>query len=123
MPAAVRFERYGERRRAQGGRRPPSRPRPGAGDRAGQGRLAISLGIASRRIDTIVDWAAAGRYGTKSDGNMVGARAEVLAELAGLIDAGRLEVPIAGTYPLAQVREAFRDLERRHTLGKIVLIP
>jgi NADPH:quinone reductase-like Zn-dependent oxidoreductase len=90
---------------------------------AGYVDLAISLGIAPERIDTIVDWAAAGRYGTKSDGNMVGARAEVLAELAGLIDAGRLEVPIAGTYPLAQVREAFRDLERRHTLGKIVLIP
>jgi NADPH:quinone reductase-like Zn-dependent oxidoreductase len=54
---------------------------------------------------------------------MVGARPEVLAELAGLIEAGRLEVPIAGTYPLADVREAYRELERRHTLGKIVLIP
>jgi NADPH:quinone reductase-like Zn-dependent oxidoreductase len=85
--------------------------------------LAISLGIAPERIDTIADWAAAGRYGAKTDGNMVGARAEVLAELAGLIDGGRLEVPIARTYPLAEVREAYRELERRHTLGKIVLIP
>jgi NADPH:quinone reductase-like Zn-dependent oxidoreductase len=85
--------------------------------------LAISLGIVPERIDTIADWAAAGRYGTKTDGNMVGARAEVLAELAGLIDGGRLEVPIARTYPLAEVREAYRELERRHTLGKIVLIP
>lgn len=85
--------------------------------------LAVSLGIAPERIDTIVDWAAAQRHGTKTDGNMVGARAEVLTELAGLIDAGRLELPIARTYPLAQVREAFRELERRHTLGKIVLIP
>jgi NADPH:quinone reductase-like Zn-dependent oxidoreductase len=85
--------------------------------------LAISLGVVPERIDTIVDWAAAGRYGVKTDGNMVGARPEVLAELAGLIEAGRLEVPIAGTYPLADVREAYRELERRHTLGKIVLIP
>jgi NADPH:quinone reductase-like Zn-dependent oxidoreductase len=85
--------------------------------------LAISLGVVPERIDTIVDWAAAGRYGVKTDGNMVGARPEVLAELAGLIEAGRLEVPIAGTYPLAEVREAYRELERRHTLGKIVLIP
>ena len=85
--------------------------------------LAISLGIAPERIDTIADWAAAGRYGAKTDGNMVGARAEVLAQLAGLIEAGRLEVPIARTYPLADVREAYRELERRHTLGKIVLIP
>jgi NADPH:quinone reductase-like Zn-dependent oxidoreductase len=85
--------------------------------------LAISLGVVPERIDTIADLAAAQRHGVKTDGNMVGARAEVLAELAGLIDAGRLEVPIARTYPLAEVREAYRELERRHTLGKIVLIP
>ncbi len=54
---------------------------------------------------------------------MAGARAEVLAELATLIAAGDLDVPIAARYPLAEVREAYRDLERRHTLGKIVLIP
>ena len=82
--------------------------------------LAISPGIAPERIDTIADWAAAGRYGAKTDGNMVGARAEVLAELAGLIDSGRLEVP---TYPLAEVQDAYRRLEQRHTLGKIVLGP
>jgi NADPH:quinone reductase-like Zn-dependent oxidoreductase len=85
--------------------------------------LAISLGVVPERIDTIADWPAAQRYGVKTDGNMVGARGEVLAELAGLIDAGRLDVPIARTYPLADVREAYRELEQRHTLGKIVLIP
>jgi NADPH:quinone reductase-like Zn-dependent oxidoreductase len=85
--------------------------------------LAISLGVVPERIDTIADWPAAQRYGVKTDGNMVGARAEVLAELAGLIDAGRLDVPITRTYPLADVREAYRELEQRHTLGKIVLIP
>jgi NADPH:quinone reductase-like Zn-dependent oxidoreductase len=85
--------------------------------------LAISLGIAPERIDTIVDWAAAQRHGARTDGNLAGARAEVLAELAGLVDSGRLDVPIARTYPLAEVREAFRELEQRHTLGKIVLVP
>jgi NADPH:quinone reductase-like Zn-dependent oxidoreductase len=39
------------------------------------------------------------------------------------IAAGRLEVPIAATYPLEQVREAYTELERRHTRGKIVLVP
>jgi NADPH:quinone reductase-like Zn-dependent oxidoreductase len=47
----------------------------------------------------------------------------VLAELAGLIADGHLEVPIANVYPLAQVREAYTELERRHTHGKIVLRP
>jgi NADPH2:quinone reductase len=39
------------------------------------------------------------------------------------VAAGRLDVPIAATYPLTEVREAFTELERRHTLGKIVLVP
>jgi NADPH:quinone reductase-like Zn-dependent oxidoreductase len=85
--------------------------------------LAVSLGIAPERIDTIMDWDAAQRHGVKTDGNTAGARSEVLAELAGLIAAGRLEVPIARTFPLAEVRDAYRVLEQRHTLGKIVLIP
>jgi NADPH:quinone reductase-like Zn-dependent oxidoreductase len=85
--------------------------------------LAVALGVAPDRIDTIVDWAAARQHGVKTDGNIAGARPEVLTELAGLIESGRLDVPIARTYPLAEVREAFRELERRHTLGKIVLIP
>jgi len=40
-----------------------------------------------------------------------------------LIADGHLEVPIATVYPLAQVREAYTELERRHTRGKIVLRP
>ena len=47
----------------------------------------------------------------------------VLAELAGLIAAGQLEVPIAATFPLAQVQDAYRELGEGHTLGKIVLLP
>ena len=31
--------------------------------------------------------------------------------------------PIANTYPLEQVRDAYRELEQRHTLGRIVLHP
>jgi NADPH:quinone reductase-like Zn-dependent oxidoreductase len=32
-------------------------------------------------------------------------------------------VPIARTYPLEQVRDAYRELEGHHTQGKIVLRP
>jgi NADPH:quinone reductase-like Zn-dependent oxidoreductase len=85
--------------------------------------MAVGLGVAPERIDTIADLPAAQRHGTRTDGNMAGARAEVMAELAGLIDAGELDVPIAATYPLAEVRDAYRELEQRHTLGKIVLLP
>jgi Zinc-binding dehydrogenase len=34
-----------------------------------------------------------------------------------------VEVPIANVYPLAQVGEAYTQLERRHTRGKIILRP
>ena len=84
-------------------------------------RLAIDLGVAPQRIDTIINFADAARYGVKTDGNSAAATAGVLAELLDLIDRGELEVPIAAAYPLADVRDAFRDLERRRTRGKIVL--
>lgn len=45
----------------------------------------------------------------------------MLSKLAEMIAAGSLVLPVAKTYPLAEVRKAFLDLERRHTLGKIVL--
>jgi NADPH:quinone reductase-like Zn-dependent oxidoreductase len=61
--------------------------------------------------------------GTKSDGSAAAANAGVLAELASLLAEGHLEIPIAKTYPLTEVREAYQDLEQRHTLGKIVLEP
>ena len=85
--------------------------------------LAVGLGVAPERIDTILDWDAAERHGTRTDGNMAGARPEVLAELADRIAAGHLELPIAATYRLEDVRDAYRELEQRHTLGKIVLVP
>jgi len=85
--------------------------------------LALELGAAPERIDTIADFTAKEKYGVKVDGNAVGGNARVLAELAGLIDQGRLEVPIAGTYPLAKVQDAYRELAQGHTHGKIVLEP
>jgi NADPH:quinone reductase-like Zn-dependent oxidoreductase len=85
--------------------------------------LALQLGVATDRIDTIIDFEAAKKYKVKTDGNSAGAKAEVLAELASLVDKGRLEIPIAGVYPLDQVRKAYEELEKRHTHGKIVLVP
>jgi NADPH:quinone reductase-like Zn-dependent oxidoreductase len=85
--------------------------------------LALELGVAPDRIDTIVDMATAAERGVKAEGNAAGASAEVLSELAGLIAAGELELPIANVYPLSQVREAFTELEAGHVHGKIVLAP
>jgi NADPH:quinone reductase-like Zn-dependent oxidoreductase len=86
-------------------------------------QLALDLGVEPARIDTIVDFGAVARHGVKAEGNAAAADARVLAELAALIADGRLEVPIAGTYPLSEVRAAYEQLETGHTRGKIVLLP
>lgn len=85
--------------------------------------LAIELGVAPDRINTIADFEAVQRLGVHGQGTHAIASAARLAELAGLVANGLLEIPIAATFPLDQVRDAFRELAARHTRGKIVLIP
>jgi NADPH:quinone reductase-like Zn-dependent oxidoreductase len=86
-------------------------------------QLALELGVEPARVDTIVSFDAVRRYGVKAEGNAAAASASVLAELAGLIAAGQLEIPIAAVFPLAKVQDAYRRLEQGHILGKIVLVP
>jgi NADPH:quinone reductase-like Zn-dependent oxidoreductase len=90
---------------------------------SGYVELALELGVRPERIDTIIDFAAVEKHGVKAEGNAEAASAGVLAELAGMISEGALQIPIARVYPLAEVSEAYRELERRHTRGKIVLKP
>ncbi len=90
---------------------------------AGYVELALKLGIARERINTIINFEAVQKYGVKAEGTSDAANAEVLRYLADLINRRELEIPIARTYPLTDVQEAYRELEQRHTNGKIVLIP
>ncbi|GAA1603111.1 NADP-dependent oxidoreductase [Kribbella sancticallisti] len=94
-------------------------------DTVGDGyvKLAIELGVAPERINTVIDFAAAAQYGTHADGNQAAGTTQALAELAALVDKGEVEVPIAATYSFDEVRQAYEVLEQRHTRGKIVLEP
>jgi NADPH:quinone reductase-like Zn-dependent oxidoreductase len=83
--------------------------------------IALELGVEPSRIDTIVRFDAVAEHGVKAEGSMAGASASVLAELAGLIADGELELPIAVTFPLSQVQDAYRRLESGHIRGKVVL--
>jgi len=85
--------------------------------------LAIELGVKPERINTIIDYEAAGRVGASTRGTHADATAHELAELAALAAAGDLEIPIAKTFPLSEVQDAFRVLGERKTHGKIVLLP
>jgi NADPH:quinone reductase-like Zn-dependent oxidoreductase len=90
---------------------------------AGYVKLAAELGVPRDRINTIIDFAAAKEYGVKSEGSQTAKTASVLAELVALVASEELDVPIAATFPLGQVREAYKLLEQGHTFGKIVLLP
>src|SRR5271167_5119039 len=85
--------------------------------------LAIGLGVAPQRINTIADFEAVQRLGVHAQGTHAIASAALLAEIVGLVADGSLEIPIARTFPLEQVHDAYRELERRHSHGKIVLLP
>jgi hypothetical protein len=96
-----------------------SRIRAASGDKVdafidtfGGGYVDLAL-LAPDRIDTIIDFAAAAKHGVKTDGNSTAGNAKVLADLANLIDTGRLQIPIAKVYHLADVREAYQDLTQR----------
>jgi len=47
----------------------------------------------------------------------------VISELASLIEQGQLVVPIAATFALQDVRQAYELLEQRHTRGRSFSLP
>lgn len=90
---------------------------------AGYVDLAHELGVPAKRINTVVDFHAAidGRAGIAGTNDAGGAAG--LQHLVDLVVSGELEIPIAATYPLADIRTAYRQVAERRTQGKIVLIP
>jgi NADPH:quinone reductase-like Zn-dependent oxidoreductase len=83
--------------------------------------LAVTLGVAPERINTIIDFAGAQKYHVKTDGSSAGASAENLAFVANLVAWGEIVMPLTAIYPLASLHEAYTELARRKTRGKIVL--
>jgi NADPH:quinone reductase-like Zn-dependent oxidoreductase len=83
--------------------------------------LAVTVGVARERINTIIDFAGAQKFGVKSDGSAAAATPETLALVANLIAWGELLMPLTAIYPLASLHEAYAELARRKARGKIVL--
>jgi hypothetical protein len=79
--------------------------------------LALELGIARDRIDTIVAFPAIAKHGAKGVGGAAAASAATLAELAEAIAAGELVVPIQRTYPLDDARAALECRTRTQISG------
>ena len=85
--------------------------------------LALDLGVPPDRINTIIDIAAVRAHGVGFNGSAEAANTTDLDAMVRLVADGAVEIPIARTYPLDGVREAYEELNARHTHGKIVLLP
>jgi NADPH:quinone reductase-like Zn-dependent oxidoreductase len=93
-------------------------------DAAGGGALPalVELTGAPDRVITIADYAGAQATGVRFSGGMGEERASsALNDAAALVEAGRLTVPVAQTFPLADIAEAQRISETGHPRGKLVL--
>jgi NADPH:quinone reductase-like Zn-dependent oxidoreductase len=80
---------------------------------------ALALGVRPERISTI----AAGPNppgGARPTGGSY-ARADAMGRITSAILAGSLYVPIAATFPLAQIQEAVALQATRHVHGKLVV--
>ena len=86
--------------------------------------LAVDeLGVPPGRVETIIDWEAGARHGAHAEGmSSIDDVGSIISHLASLIELGQLQVPVAATFALRDVRQAYELLEQRHTRGKIVLI-
>jgi NADPH:quinone reductase-like Zn-dependent oxidoreductase len=77
---------------------------------------ARDLGVADERITTI-----AGLVDGITPANGANAAPGALEEIADLVAAGEVRVPIATTFPVEQIREAVELQAGRHVHGKIVI--
>jgi NADPH:quinone reductase-like Zn-dependent oxidoreductase len=94
-------------------------------DAAGGGALPALVQLAGgpEHVVTIADYPGAEQTGVAFSGGMGSVRAwHALGEIEGLIEAGRFTVPVAQTFPLAQIAEAHRLSETGHVRGKLVLV-
>jgi NADPH:quinone reductase-like Zn-dependent oxidoreductase len=79
-------------------------------------RAARELGVPDGRIATI-----AGQVEGVSTANGAHAAPGALEDLARLVAAGRLRVPIAASFPIEQIRRAAELQAGRHVHGKVVI--
>lgn len=77
---------------------------------------ARELGLPDERICTI-----AARVDGITPGNGADAALGALEEIAALVAAGRIRVPIAATFPVEKIREAVELQAGRHVQGKVVI--
>ncbi|MFF1922754.1 NADP-dependent oxidoreductase [Streptomyces sp. NPDC058221] len=93
-------------------------------DVAGSGVLPELIGLAggAAHVITVADFAGAQEHGVRFSRGDAGRAVHALGEIGELIESGRFSLPVAQTFPLAEVAEAHRVSERGRARGKLVLL-
>jgi NADPH:quinone reductase-like Zn-dependent oxidoreductase len=93
-------------------------------DVAGSGVLPTLIALAggAAHVLTVADFAGARAHGVRFSRGDTGRALHVLGEIGELIESGRFTLPVARTFPLAEVAEAHRSGEQGHVRGKLVLL-
>ncbi|GGZ80523.1 NADP-dependent oxidoreductase [Streptomyces echinoruber] len=93
-------------------------------DVAGSGVLPelIELAGGAGHVVTVADFAGAREHGVTFSRGDDGRALHALDGIGELIEAGRFSLPVARTFPLAEVAEAHRAGEGGHVRGKLVLL-
>ncbi|MFV2175780.1 NADP-dependent oxidoreductase [Actinomadura sp. LOL_016] len=93
-------------------------------DVAGSGVLPelIRLAGGPERVVTIADFDGAREHGVVFSSGDTGRAVHALAEIGELIESGRFALPVARTFPLAEIAEAHRVCEDGRVRGKLVLV-
>jgi NADPH:quinone reductase-like Zn-dependent oxidoreductase len=93
-------------------------------DVAGSGVLpeVIELAGGPAHVVTIADFAGAQKYGVRFSRGEDGRAIHALTGIGELIEAGRFSLPVAQTFPLAEIAAAHRVSQDGHRRGKLVLV-
>ena len=93
-------------------------------DVAGSGVLPelIELADGSEYVVTIADFGGAQEHGVRFSSGDAGRAVHALGEIGELIESGRFSLPVARTFPLAEIAQAHRVGEDGHVRGKLVLV-
>jgi NADPH:quinone reductase-like Zn-dependent oxidoreductase len=93
-------------------------------DVAGSGILPELIGLAGgpEHVVTIADFGGAREHGVRFSSGDAGRAVYALAGIGELIESGRFSLPVAQTFPLAEIAQAHRVSEDGHVRGKLVLL-
>jgi NADPH:quinone reductase-like Zn-dependent oxidoreductase len=82
----------------------------------------IELAGGPEHVVTVADFGGAQQHGVRFSSGDAGRAVHAIAGIGELIESGRFWLPVAQTFPLAEVAQAHRVGEQGHVRGKLVLL-